>query len=257
MTRDIVVATIITVLFTTSGWYVYTHHTPTNPGATVSNADDSAVRAIVTDFGKKLQLVPLFAPATDRKNAMEAIYSEYVAPELLMQWYPEGVQALGRSTSNPRPERIDIVDVRFEGGRAVVEGNVIEVTNQADAAPAAVYPVTLTLENREGTWFIVAATKGAYSQLPQQQTITGYWECLPHKIKTGPQTMECAFGIALDQGDGHIAIDTSLMSTYPVDFPAGPKGRVTGLVTPASQLSGTQKYDIDAIIRATSIEKVQ
>jgi len=76
----------------------------------------------------------------------------------------------------------------------------------------------------------------------QSQTIVGFWECLPHKNTSGPQTMECAFGIAVDQSDGHYAIDTSLMSTYPVDFPTGTKVRVTGIVTPANQLSSVQKY---------------
>jgi hypothetical protein len=94
------------------------------------------------------------------------------------------------------------------------------------------------------------------AQPPQNQTIVGYWECLPHKNTTGPQTMECAFGIAVDQSDGHFGIDTSLMSTYPVDFPTGTRVRVTGVVTPVNQLSSVQKYDIDGIIRATVIEKI-
>ncbi len=94
-------------------------------------------------------------------------------------------------------------------------------------------------------------------ELPRSQTIVGYWECLPHKNTGGPQTLECAFGLAVDQSDGHYAIDTALMSMYPVDYPVGTKVRVTGIVTPANQLSSIQKYDIDGIIRATVIEKVQ
>ena len=81
-------------------------------------------------------------------------------------------------------------------------------------------------------------------------------ECLPHRDTTGPQTMECAFGIAVDQSDGHYAVDTSLMSQYPVDYPTGTKVRVSGVVTPSEQLSSIQKYNIDGIIRATTIEKI-
>ena len=33
--------------------------------------------------------------------------------------------------------------------------------------------------------------------------------------------------------------------------------RVTGVVTPANQLSSEQKYDIDGIIGATSIERLE
>ena len=105
-------------------------------------------------------------------------------------------------------------------------------------------------------WGQPAVIKDDYSELPQRMTVTGFWECLPHKDRTGPQTMECAFGIAIDQSDGHYAIDTSLMSTYPVDYPTGTHVRVEGIVTPANQLSSVQKYDIDGIIRATSIQKL-
>jgi hypothetical protein len=63
-------------------------------------------------------------------------------------------------------------------------------------------------------------------------------------------------GIAVDQSDGHYAIDTRLMAMSPVDFPTGTKVRVTGIVTPADQLNSIPKYDIDGIIRATTIEKI-
>ncbi len=93
-------------------------------------------------------------------------------------------------------------------------------------------------------------------QPPQSQTIIGYWECLPHKDTGGPHTMECAFGVALDKGDAHYAVDMRLMSMYPVDFPTGTKVRVSGVITPVEQLSSIQKYDIDGIISATMIEKL-
>jgi hypothetical protein len=230
------------------------------PGSSVSNQDDAAVRQVVTDFGTKLQMVSLLAPEAQRKAAMDANYSAYVAPELLAQWYPEGAEgALGRQTSSPWPERIEIVEVRASGNDYVVEGNVIEVTSEmagAQKEAAAVYPVTLTLQGRNGTWMIVKAVKGSYSTLPQRQTLVGYWECLPHKDKSGPQTTECAFGIALDASDAHYAVSTSLMSTYPVDFPTGTKVRISGVVTPVEMLNSIQKYDIDGIISATSIERL-
>jgi len=98
-----------------------------------------------------------------------------------------------------------------------------------------------------------------YSELPQRISVIGYWECLPHKDTTGPQTMECAIGIALDQSDGHMAVNTSLISTYPVDFSSGTKVKIDGLFTPLDHLSSNsmQKYDIDGIISATSIEAVE
>ncbi|RJQ34248.1 hypothetical protein C4568_02780 [Candidatus Parcubacteria bacterium] len=225
--------------------------------ATVSLENDQAVRQVVMDFGRQLQQVSLLASTDDRKAAMDAAYAQYVAPELLAEWYPEGADALGRYTSSPWPDSIDIVEVRQTGPNFVVEGNVLEVAQSDEGVvPAAVYPVTLSLEERDGTWMIVKMEKGAYSPLPQQQSLVGFWECLPHKDTEGPQTMECAFGIALDQSDGHMAVDTSLMSTYPVDYAVGTKVRISGIVTPVNQLSSIQKYDIDGIIRATMIEEI-
>ncbi len=258
MKSNTLIGCILLILLLIAGWFAYTHRPPAT--TSVSNADDMAVRAIVEAFGTKLQMVSLLAPMSDRKAAMDAAYASYVAPELLAQWYPEGAEALGRQASSPWPERIEIVEVRPEGAAYVVEGNVIEVTSVeagAQKAAAAIYPVTLTLEKRGTTqWLITKATKGAYSEIPHSQTITGVWECLPHKDTSGPQTTECAFGIAKDQSDGHFAVDTRLMSTYPVDYAVGTHVRATGIVTPANQLSSIQKYDIDGILSATVIEKI-
>lgn len=240
--------------------------TPAADNGSASNAEDTEIRALVTGFGTKMQMVSLLASTAERQAAMQEHYSAYVAPELLAEWYPEGAEgALGRYSSSPWPERIEIVSVvPRASGKAFesyqVEGNVIEVTNEQAGAgkeAAAVYPVSLTVEKRGGGWLITRSIKGAYSALPQRQTVVGFWECLPHKDTSGPQTMECAFGIAIDQSDGHYAVNTSLMSTYPVDFPTGTKVRVSGVVTPATHLSSVQKYDIDGIIMATTIEKVE
>jgi hypothetical protein len=46
------------------------------------------------------------------------------------------------------------------------------------------------------------------------------------------------------------------MSTYPAEYPTGARVRITGIVTPAAQLSSEQPYDITGIISATSIEKL-
>ncbi len=229
------------------------------PVTSTSNADETEVRSLVNEFGKKLQLVTLLASGEERKAAMDAAYGAYVAPELLTKWYPEGEVALGRHSSSPWPDRIDIVEVRPVDGNFVVEANVIEVANDVSGSTtaAAVYPITLSLEKRDGEWRIVKMEKGSYSTLPTRQSIVGFWECLPPKDKNGPHTMECAFGIAVDQSDGHYAVDTALMATYPVDFPMGTKVRVTGVVTPVQNMSSIQKYDIDGIISATTIEKVE
>lgn len=97
------------------------------------------------------------------------------------------------------------------------------------------------------------------SILPERVSVVGYWECLPHRNATGPQTKECMLGLALDQSDGHLALDLSLMSSYAVDLSVGTKVRVEGIFIPANQLSTNQwdKYDIDGVLSATAIKKVQ
>jgi len=206
------IALILAVFVIATGFgYVYKHAATNSAPSSVSNADDMAVRQVVEAFGKQMQKVSLLAPSDERKEEVDDAYGAYVAPELLASWYAEGSDAPGRSTSSPWPDHINVIAVHQEGdAHYIVEGNVIEVANGAGGttSPAAVYPATLTLEKRGSTWLITHISKGAYSELPQQITITGTWECLPQKNTSGPQTDECAFGIAKDASDGHVAIDT-------------------------------------------------
>lgn len=260
MSQRTLVIIILLALFAAGAAYFYSHRAPrspiVSPADVVSSAESDAIRALVSAFGGAMKEVSLSDP--NREASMRAAYGAYVAPELLAQW-ATGSDAPGRSVSSPWPERINIVDIVHTGGNYVVHGNVIEAasTPSATSAPVAVYPLTLTLEKRGESWMIVAAEKGAYSELPHEQAVIGLWECLPHIQKSGPQTTECAFGIAIERSDGHMAVDTSRLSDKPVDYPIGTKVRVTGIVTPANQLSSPQKYDIDAIISATRIEIIR
>lgn len=165
--------------------------------------------------------------------------------------------------SQAAPRRVDIISITPRASGSAfdsyqVEANLVDSTTTpgGETTPIGVQPISLTVEKQNGVWVITAVTNGSYSELPQPVTITGVWECLPHKNQSGPQTTECAFGVAKDQSDGHYAVDTSLMSQYPVDFATGTHVQVTGVVTPVDQLNSVQKYDIDGIIRATSITKI-
>lgn len=92
---------------------------------------------------------------------------------------------------------------------------------------------------------------------PQEIEVIGYWECLPHKPGY-PQTEECLTGLAIDQSDGHYALDLSA-ATFPAgEFSAGDKVRVRGRVTPAMALSSDHwmRYDMDGVLSVTTIEKL-
>lgn len=93
---------------------------------------------------------------------------------------------------------------------------------------------------------------------PKRVTMEGEIVCLPHRNTSGPQTMECAFGIKTDEGE-YYAFDTGLMSSMPTQYTSG-RIRANGILTPIEELSTDQwqKYNIKGIFSATdSLEKVK
>lgn len=253
-TLVVLIAIVALVVAVVAGLYLWKQ---TPPQSTVaSNADDSAIRSRMQEFGAKFKSVSLLAP--DAAKQIANTYGPYASAELIAQWQKDPSLAPGKQTSSPWPERLDVVSVSPEGPDGyLVEANVIEMVNgPSGLEPIGVYAVGMRVEKPADSWVITEFEKGTYSQLPQRQTLTGKWECLPHKDTSGPQTMECAFGIAEDATGAHYAIDTSLMSTHPVDYATGAHLRVSGVVTPAEQLNSIQKYDIKGIIRVTTIEKL-
>jgi hypothetical protein len=75
--------------------------------------------------------------------------------------------------------------------------------------------------------------------------------CLPHKDQSGPQTLECAFGILDDKGNYYALHDTD--STYKniAGVGTGTNVVVEGRLTP--QIG--DKYESIGIIDVTSITK--
>ncbi len=221
------------------------------PNTAVSNAEDVAIRSVIGELGSKFKNVSLLAP--DASVQISAQYSRYITPKLLALWQAKPENAPGRQTSSPWPDRIEITTVTHKEVSATAKGNVVEVTNADTRDFAAMYPVVITLEKRDNVWLVSDWQKGPVQTPPERITVVGYWECLPHKDRTGPQTDECALGIAIDASDGHYGLNTSLMATYPVDFSTGSKVRVSGVLQP---VESNTRYDIDGTIWATAIERI-
>lgn len=258
MNRNVIVGVIALLAAVIAIAILYLPRESSAPSETVSNEVESAISSNVIEFGKKLRNVSLLMPEADLQQKMEAEYGAYVTPELLLRWQEAPGEALGRSVSSPWPERIEVVSITRGGNAYIVEGNVIEVTSaDAPSEPAAVYPVTLTMENRDGKWLIAEVQKGAYSKLPGRITVLGQWECLPHTNQVGPQTLECAFGIKSDDGK-HYGVDLALLEIAPVDYPTGTRIRVEGVLTRKEALSSNvwQKYPIEGIIGVTGIDEI-
>ena len=94
---------------------------------------------------------------------------------------------------------------------------------------------------------------------PYRATLSGTGVCLPHKDTSGPQTLECAFGLLTEAGE-YYALDFNMMSQgYPDELYGGTKFSAHGLVTPIEMLSSDhwQKYDVKGIFSVTdSVEKI-
>jgi hypothetical protein len=90
--------------------------------------------------------------------------------------------------------------------------------------------------------------------VPVRTSLSGTYVCLPHRNTSGPQTMECAFGIRTDDGK-HYGIDFNLMSqTKPENIEMGSRITANGLMTPVEMLSSdrwTTVYNIVGIFSVT------
>jgi hypothetical protein len=163
MQKGVLSVIAVLVLLGAGAWYISTYVSE----KPLTNDEDLAVRSLVTAFGSQLRFVSLLAPTSNRRAAMEQYYGPYLSPELLASWAPEGTDAaLGRYTSSPSPDRIEVVEVRKTRPDAfVVDGTVIETANNASSTDTVVggYPVTLDIRKQSDRYVITGATKGAYS----------------------------------------------------------------------------------------------
>ena len=84
------------------------------------------------------------------------------------------------------------------------------------------------------------------------QTFEGSAVCLPHKDTDGPQTLECAMGLKVDDGTYYgVSGDKSNVLSGVTE--SDKKVRITGTLEP----SNTTKYDIKQIIAVKSIEVIE
>lgn len=87
---------------------------------------------------------------------------------------------------------------------------------------------------------------------PYRGTLTGVFVCLPHKDTSGPQTLECAYGMKTEANE-YYAIDLGLLSQDIPNLTSGNKFSANGLITPVEYLSSSnwQKYPIEGIFSIT------
>lgn len=95
-------------------------------------------------------------------------------------------------------------------------------------------------------------------QEPYRGTLTGEFVCLPHKDTSGPQTMECAFGLKTDV-DEYYALDFALLSQGGPYPETGDRFTANGLITPIALLSTDQWdiYPIEGIFSVTDSVEIE
>lgn len=122
---------------------------------TTESLEESEVRSVVEDFGRRLKAVSLRSPCVQEE--MQEQYSELVSPELLQQWMGDAMQAPGRIVSSPWPDRIEITSVVQETyDEYRIAGYVVEVTSAELISGEALnrMPVRMTVERGEDGWVI-------------------------------------------------------------------------------------------------------
>jgi len=134
----------------------------------IDEADKKAVANIVESFGKKLQEVSLLAPKEVLEKSMKESYGDFVTSELIEKWIRDPMNAPGRLTSSPWPDRIEILAIdKLTEDRYEVKGEVIEVTSteKTEDRIAAKRPITLAVRKIDGRWLIDDVKLGDYEEI--------------------------------------------------------------------------------------------
>jgi hypothetical protein len=89
---------------------------------------------------------------------------------------------------------------------------------------------------------------------PQNMTISGVYECLPHSDTSGSQTEECAFGVRTDEGE-YYAVNFGQSAGAMEQFQAGVHIVAEGFMVPKEALSDRtwEKYIMKGIFTVTRL----
>jgi hypothetical protein len=126
-------------------------------------ADEVAIRSLIDNFGQALKKVSLLSPTAAQD--IEENYKDFLSPALLSQWKDNPSKAVGRITSSPWPDRIEISSVkRFGSGAYDVSGSIIEITNteEFEGGIAAKRSIDFGVVKFNNLWLITGVVVGEY-----------------------------------------------------------------------------------------------
>jgi hypothetical protein len=193
-------AIVLIALIGAFGWYAWRALRPSTttppPVGIQPSEEEVAVRAVVENLGKVLRNVPLSGSHEAAVQAMEEHYRGYVTVSLLRRWENDPVNALGRLTSSPWPEHIEIIKVERQAEtRYRVFGEIVLMTSNeiAKGGDAGRINAEFQVDNVGGDSWLVSEVK---VENPQ---IAAPWE---EFTRPGDFTLRYPANFKLETGDG-------------------------------------------------------
>lgn len=95
--------------------------------------------------------------------------------------------------------------------------------------------------------------------ISSQRSLEGRATCLPHKDRSGEQTLECALGLKTDAGTYYALDGSALEPGALVTLNESERVRVSGLTVPIEAISSDRwaVYDVIGIMRVDSVERLK
>jgi len=116
----------------------------------IQQTDETEVETFVTNFGQTLKNVSLLSPTA--AEDIEINYKDFLDQLLLTQWQADPLSALGRLTSSPWPDSIEVSNVSQLGSDTYkVDGKIIDMTSTGMAGSR---PVQIKVTKSDEQWTI-------------------------------------------------------------------------------------------------------
>jgi membrane-bound inhibitor of C-type lysozyme len=123
------------------------------------------IRQVVNDFGQQLKNVSLLSPEEQVRADMENYYNDLVVYETIKKWFKNPLEAPGRLTSSPWPEKIEVDSINEETKeKYLVKGRIIEMTNteEDEKEKTVERKIDICLAEFDGNWLITDISLGDY-----------------------------------------------------------------------------------------------
>ena len=149
--------------------------------------EQATVRSVVENFGHSLKSVSLLSSTASQD--IETNYKDFLDPALLAQWKVDPSKAVGRLTSSPWPDRIEIAGmVKIDQGVYEIFGKIIDMTSMgmAGSRPIDLNVTKINVGNFDSRWLItkVSVIANQENELWKHYNDNGISFQYPEKLTT-------------------------------------------------------------------------